>query len=180
MSAFVAAGCIVAEPVPYEPPPQSPPVLDLWQALPWVGSVIPVDRVGDPNPDEPQAIDFNIPVRSEDRDEGLRYALHIDFQLPATTRPPIDNGFPPSTFDDESRIIKFRWSVDGVSDGCHQLTLVVAHERHWDDDNDRWRSVEGGGDFAMATWGINVNPPPGERYTLRDCPTVGQDVSVEP
>lgn len=178
-SSGLLAGCVVAEPVPYEPPPQSPPVLDLWQALPWVGAVIPVDRVSDLNKEEPDSISFQIPVRSEDRDEWLQYCLHIDYQLPDAPSPPIAVRFPPSTFDDDSRVIKFTWNVMGVSDGCHQLTLVVAHERFWDDLNDRWRTVEGLGDFSMASWWINVNPAPGERYTLRNCPTVGEDVTVD-
>ena len=96
--------------------------------------------------------------------------------LPSAGRPPVDNQLPPSTFDDVQRVIGFRWWVDRVTDGCHQLTLLVAHESSWDGELDRPRSDVGAGDIAMAVWWVNVNAPPGDQTTLRNCPTRGNEV----
>lgn len=163
-------GCIVADPPPYEPTQRSPPVLDLVRALPFIGETLVVDRITDPNPDEPTFIAFSIPVRSEDDGRPLQYALHLDYTYVSyqSSQTGKRERIPPSTFDDTSREIQFRWDVLGnVSDGCHQLTLVVAHDDNWNLPEDRpWPGVES----AMATWWINVNPAPGERYTLKNCP----------
>lgn len=171
---LATGGCIVAEPPPYDPPPRTPPILDLANAIPWVGSTIPVDRYGEQFPEEQTEIEFNIPFRSEDRGEGLLYGLLVDYLLVPSAQSQTSHdhrSLQPSTFDDESRRIVFSWKVDAnnLTDGCHQLTLVVAHESSWDDEEDRPDPLLGRGDIAMATWWINVNPAPGERYTLRNC-----------
>lgn len=170
---LLAGGCIVAEPPPYDPPPRTPPILDLANALPWAGAVIPVDRYGDQFADELTAIDFNIPFRSEDHGEALKYGLHVDYLLQPNraSRTYIDRvPLQPSTFDDETRRIIFRYEVEGhIEEGCHQLTLLVAHTSVWVDQEFRPDPLLGKGDIATATWWINVNPAPGERYTLRNC-----------
>jgi hypothetical protein len=174
--AIITSGCIVAEPAPYEPPSRTPPVLDLWRAIPLVGSTIPVDLAGDPEADDPTLLEFSVPVRSEDHNEWLHYILYIDYKLPGATKAGVDDRFPPSTFDDETRVINFPWRVERISRGCHQLSLVVVHDSSWHDRRDEPDSILSVGDIGLATWWINVDPPPGEKYTLRNCPSIGQEV----
>lgn len=169
---LASVGCIVAEPPPYDPPPRTPPILDLANAIPWVGSTIPVDRYDDTFPEEQTKIAFNIPFRSEDQGEPLRYGLHVDYLLVPSEESSTNidrRTLTASTFDDENRRITFDWTVRLVGDGCHQLTLLVAHDSSWNNDESRPDPLLGRGDIATATWWINVNPAPGERYTLRNC-----------
>lgn len=175
----LASGCIVAEPAPYEPPPRTPPILDLVNTLPWVGAPIPVDHFLDPNPDEITTLEFDIPIRSEDHDEELCWALHLDYRPGVLGRKTdvVHDRIPGSTFDDETRRLVFSWNVDAPQ-GCHQLTLLVAHESNWIVSAEAPDLERAAGDVAVATWWINVNPPPGERFVLRNCPVAG--VPIEP
>jgi hypothetical protein len=173
---ILTSGCIVAEPAPYEPPPRTPPVLDLWHTIPLVGTTIAVDLINDAEADDPTSLSFTVPVRSEDHGEWLHYVLYLDYQLPGETKLGIDSRVPASTFDDEQRVISFTWRVERIEPGCHQLSLVVVHDSSWNDSTDRPDSVLAVGDIGLATWWINVNPPPGEKYTLRNCPSKGNEV----
>lgn len=171
-------GCIVADPPLYESPPLSAPILDLVQGQPPIGKVIPVDRDDDPAADERTSIVFSIPlILSEDDGDRIRYALHVDYLFVPywRSRTTIHSELPPRSIEDRERVITFTWPVPaGVSDGCHQLTLLVGHERFWLAQESRPDTVRGLGDTVAATWWINVNPRPGERYTLRDCPDGGE------
>lgn len=166
------SGCIVAEPTPYEPPPRTPPVLDIQLAVPRLGVPIPVDRLSDISPDEKTSVEFFVPMRSEDRGEYVWWALHLNYLVSNTQSYLLKkNRLNPSTFDDTSRVISETWPVGPLSDGCHQITLVVAHESNWLIDDDRPDPNGNPSYVATATWWINVNPPPGERFTLKNCPS---------
>lgn len=168
-----APGCIVAEPVPYEAPPQTPPLLQNHLSIPQIGVPIPVDLESDILKDEKTSVDFRVPLRSEDSGDPLWYAFHLNYQIPnAETNLLLKSDIPPSTFEDTSREINRTWNVrQPLAQGCHQVTLVVAHASNWDLQTDRPKAFGDPNDVATLTWWINVDPPPGERFTLKNCPS---------
>ncbi|HEY8943580.1 MAG TPA: hypothetical protein VIM73_04930, partial [Polyangiaceae bacterium] len=134
---------------------------------------IPVDRDGDVAPDEKTAIEFDVPIRSEDQGENLWYSFHLNFEVSSVRNSLLlKDEIPPSTFEDTSRAIRRTWRVrEPMTDGCHRVTLFVAHYRNWLRSEDRPDPEGDPKDVATATWWINVNPAPGERFTLRNCPS---------
>lgn len=165
------ASCIVADPPQYEAPKKTAPLLDLTRAQPLVTEVIVRDL--NDNNDTNDEIDFSVPVRSEDVGEDVWFALHVDY-----TFVPLEDSFavgtsnfvPASTFDDASRSLTINWSPRRVDDGCHALTLLVAHAGSWNFVQNRPDIIRAAGDSAMVTWWLNLNPPPDDPYTLQDCP----------
>ena len=157
---FAASGCLVAEPPEYQPPAQTPPLLDLFLADPPVTHVLakPLDAT----------IDFNVPVRSEDAGDMLFGAVYVDWGF-STEQWQKNVKEDPSTFDDDTRYIDFPWTVTGVTKGCHQLTLLVCHFATFDPIAQRPTDSN---DQAIATWWLNVEPDETDPNSLDSCPTV--------
>jgi hypothetical protein len=150
-----AASCLVADPPEYTPPEQTPPVLNLFLADPPVNSVLLAPRG--------EQLSFNVPVRSEDAGDKLVAARHLDWGSPRHEFVGLTH-VPPSTFDDESRVISFDWTVMAEK-GCHQLTLLVFHFSNSSED----QSSTVVADQAMAAWWLNVDPEETDPDTLKDC-----------
>ena len=160
-------GCIIADPPQYEEPRRTPPILDLNNAVPSPYWLIVVDRK-DNNPAD--KIHVKVPIRSDDQGEKLWFALHVDFKGENHV---LNTDLPlaASTFDDTNRFIDFEYDVDGsVQKGCHQLTLIVAHDSSWDYMRQQPLPSAPKDDIAVANWWMNVDPPASDPYTLPDCP----------
>jgi hypothetical protein len=160
--------CLVADPPQYEEPGRTPPFLDLAAAKPFPGEIILVDTTD--NLDGTDFVNISIPVRSEDRGDRLFAALHVDYTFPSIVRPQ-HNELPPSTFEDLTRSITFRWDVPRALKGCHQLTVLVSHASTFSFTESRPKDPK---DTAMATWWVNIDPDPTDPYTLSRCPNGGE------
>lgn len=164
-------GCIVADPPQYEEPKRTPPILSLSRAEPSPFWLVIVDRANSSVPGSDQLL-VNVPVRSDDQGERIWYSLYVDYKA-ATRHLLIGNQFePPSTIDDENRFLEAKLTIDGqVLAGCHQLTLVAAHESSWDLTTQQPFLDAPKEDIAIATWWMNVDPEMNsDPYTLRSCP----------
>lgn len=160
---FAASGCLVAEPPEYQAPAQTPPILDLFRADP------PLRQVLARPYDEP--INFNVPVRSEDAGDPLLATVHLDWGFPEAAPQNENIEISASTFDDQTRVITFDWEAkQQVSEGCHQLTLLVFHKSNLDFARQRSLDTD---DQAIATWWLNVLGPNNTvPRTLQNCPPV--------
>ncbi len=158
------SGCVVEDPPPYAEPQQTPPWLDLRQAVPLLDQII-VRTKGD-------RIQFNIPVRSEDAGDDLFAFLLFDYKGEGTDPRVLDIAqLKPSTFDDPDREdIVFDWTIDdGVENGCHRLTLLATHKANL--------NLAAGlpevfdkSDVAIAVWWADINTI-GDSAQLQDCPS---------
>ena len=163
------SACLVADPPQYEEPERTPPFLDLVAATPALNQVIVRDL------NVSSTIQFDIPLRSEDNGDPIFYALHGDYKFDDNAAHLSQGEVSPSTFDDTSRSVSFSWTFNGFDrDGCHLLTLLVAHRSSWDYAKSRPKPIEGIGDTAMATWWFNQNPEPDAPNSLQDCPTASE------
>lgn len=161
--ACAVTGCLVSGPPDYQDPSQTPPVLDLNKARP---SVLEVQSVK-----QGDSIDFNVPVRSEDRGVNLIAGLYVDYGSTyqfGTEPPPV----PASTYADTNRQIVFTWTVNNVTAGCHRLTLLVTHEPNLILTNLQPPVIRDPNDLALANWWMNVDDSPAGSNTLADCPPI--------
>ena len=165
------SGCIVTDPPQYEEPTRTPPILDLLNARPVLGDVIVIDRTD--NDDANDRVELSIPVRSDDQGEFLKAALWVDVSFGSAFFTDRQTKVPPSTLDDEARSINLSWTVKDLprKPGCHPLTLLVSHESNWDEFNFMPDPIKAQNDTAVATWWMNLDPQPGDEFTLRDCPS---------
>jgi len=152
------AGCLAPPAEDFPEPEQTPPFLDLLQADPPITEVVSVAS-RDQKP-------FAIPVRSEDRGERLWGGLHLDFKLETEVRVEITPPEEPSTLDDTRRSLTFTWNVVATP-GCHQLALLVTHERNFDFETWKPKPEVSQGDVAIATWWVLVD---GQPESPTDCP----------
>jgi len=158
-------GCLVADPPLHEAPEKTPPILDLARAIPLVTQVQRVSTT-----DVVPELHFSVPVRSEDQGDQLLALFFLNFgeasqspQLPITR---VASG----SFEDESRSIEKSWNYAGMSQGCHQLTLMVTHESNFD--LVTFEAVDKS-DLAIASWWVGVNDEPTGSVSLHDCPSQG-------
>ena len=160
--------CLVADPPQYDEPERTPPFLDLVAAIPSPNRVIVRDR------NVSSVVNFDVPVRSEDNGDPLSYALHRNYSF-ETARVLYQNEFPAGAFEDLGRSIQFPWTIKGeIEDGCHQLTLLVAHSSNWNLAESRPDVIKGKDDTAMATWWLNMNPRSDAPDSLIDCPNASE------
>jgi hypothetical protein len=155
-------GCLAPSPDDFPEPEQTPPYLNLVTADPPVGEILEV-QTNDRKP-------FSISVRSEDRGDPLWGFLYLDLGFENEAFTGALERVDPSTLDDpEPRALSFIWSVLNVSPGCHQLTLLVAHESNFDL-ADTLKPIPGKsqGDVAVVTWWALVDRIPATPGT--DCP----------
>lgn len=165
------SGCIVADPPQYEEPRRTPPILDLVSAQPLLRNVILIDRTD--NDDANDKVELKVPVRSDDQGDFLKAALWVDFSFDSAFFTDSHTTVPPSTLDDQTRSITLSWRVKELprKPGCHPLTVLVSHEINWDDANFMPDPIKAQNDMAVATWWMNLDPKPGDEFTLRDCPS---------
>jgi hypothetical protein len=162
--------CIVADPPEYRAPVQTRPVLNVYGANPTATQALLVPTDSNPPP-TPQ---FNVQVRSEDAGEPLRAVFFLDYQMPRRgtqlgEQKLISKTIPAATYEDGNRTIAYTWAPM-TSDGCHYLSLVVAHRNSFQqNDEDKLDPVAAVDDAAIVTWTVAVNPPPDG--TLVNCPT---------
>jgi hypothetical protein len=165
----VFTGCIVADPPEYQEPKRTPPILDLNNAEPSPYWVVVVDREDNLQPDN---LVIKVPLRSDDQGERVWFGLHVDYKSddhPVAFQNPV----PPSTIDDTSRSIGTTWAIDPSfpSSGCHQLTLLVAHESSWEYSKQLPKIDAPKDDIAIATWWLNLDPAGSDPFTLPRCPS---------
>jgi hypothetical protein len=164
--------CIVADPPQYEEPKQTPPILDLAGARPYLGDVIVIDRTD--NEDANDKVELKVPVRSDDQGDPLNASLWLDYSFFPSIYIGVFTKIPPSTLDDQTRTINMVWSLGEAPPwkaGCHPLTMLVSHESNWDNDHSRPDLVKAENDLAIATWWVNLDPEPGAAFTLKNCPS---------
>ena len=163
---------MIADPPQYDEPERTPPFLDLVAATPSPSRVIVRDRNTNPT------VLFDIPVRSEDNDEMIYYALHVNYTFPDHNNYVAFGRLPAGTFDETGRAIQIDWDARrigvGAPRGCYQLTLLVAHESSWDYTLQRPNPTLGIGDTAVATWWLNLDPRAESPDTLDDCPNASE------
>lgn len=167
LAMFASTGCIVADPPQYEEPKRTPPFLDLSRAEPSPYWLVVIDRN---DPLGAHSVKITIPIRSDDQGERVWFGVHVDFKT--------DNGvvlgsqpMAPSTFDVTRTFSSPDFQLNGlILQGCHQLTLVVAHESSWDYTHQQPKLDAPKDDIAVATWWMNVDPPPTDPFTLTRCP----------
>ncbi|HWA71480.1 MAG TPA: hypothetical protein VG937_04080 [Polyangiaceae bacterium] len=162
---LVSTGCIVADPPQYEEPKRTPPILDLNHAEPSPFWLVIIDRNdGQLN----HALQVTVPFRSDDQGEWVWFALHVDFK--GQDVPLWSDRRPPSTIDDTTRSMSRPSEMDArVGAGCHQLTLIAAHESSWDITNQRPLPDAPKDDIAIGTWWVHMDPK-SDPYTLPSCP----------
>ncbi|MET0791101.1 MAG: hypothetical protein ABW061_06225 [Polyangiaceae bacterium] len=162
---LVTQGCVVADPPEYQEPVQTLPLLEVYKAVPSTTDIV-VWSTGSP------AVNFSIPVRSEDAGEPLAAYTFTDY---GTSQERFYNGqnVAASTYDQKSRNIVISWTP-GVSPGCHIFTLVVAHRSSFQSaDAVHLDPAKAGDDAALVSWWANINPTDNDVNTLKDCPRAG-------
>lgn len=165
---LATTGCIVAPPPEYDEPRRTPPILDLYSAKPFVGSVISVDRTDGIAPDR---VFFKIPFRSDDQGEWLLWQLYVDRTF-ANEDPAEKADVPPSTLDDTNRYVDAKWDADSTySKGCHNISIVLAHHSSWNRNGLQVPELLDASDAAVGTWWVNLDPGPGDPNTLVHCPS---------
>ena len=168
---LVAESCIVAEPPEYRAPGQTRPVLNVYSAVPTATRALVVYT----EPDNRGETEFTIQVRSEDAGESLRALFFLDYQMrkggpeqPGEQRLNSQT-IPASTYDYLGRVVRFTWTPL-TTDGCHFMSLIVAHESSFlDSNNDRLDPRKADDDAAIVTWTVSVNPK--VDGTLENCPS---------
>jgi hypothetical protein len=162
------SGCIVADPPQYQEPRRTPAILDLSNALPSPFWLVIVDRKDNLEPDK---VVFYVPFHSDDQGERVFFNLHVDYKgrdIPLAPQNPL----PPATIDVDKRAISTEWTVDGsIPAGCHQITLLVAHESSWEYNTQQPKPEAPKEDIAIATWWMNLDPERADPYTLPGCPS---------
>lgn len=160
-----AASCIVADPPAYHDPVQSRPQLIVYGADPPTQQILIVD------PSSTLGTKINVPFRSEDGGEDLQGVLFLDYQVSAGELYQGSINLTASTFDNTTRAAIFTFRPVGVSQGCHYLSLVVAHRSSFlDGDSIHLKKTEGNTDAAIVTWVVNIGPAAGQEHTLVNCP----------
>ncbi len=167
---LVAQSCIVADPPEYRVPVQTRPVLNVYTAAPTTTKVLVVfpDNPGS-TPNVP--VRFNVSIQSEDAGEALRALYFLDYGT-LGQRKLVGQTIAASTYDNTGRSATLQWVPANVTDGCHFVTLVVAHASSFltsnDDHLDPNRADD---DAALVTWTVNMDPPPDDVNTLPNCPS---------
>lgn len=160
-----AESCIVADPPEYRAPGQTRPLLDVYGAVPPATRVLVVDKHAS------NVIQFNVSVQSEDAGEDLRAVFFLDYGTAGELRL-VGQTISASTYDNTARAAKLPWRPISVSDGCHFVTLVVAHVNSFQPNNDDHLDLtKAGDDASLVSWTVNVNPSSDAPNTLANCPS---------
>lgn len=169
LAVFSLSGCIVADPPQYEDPGRTPLFLNLALATPRVLEVQVVDLSDNSSANDKFSV--SVPVRSDDQGEDFYAALHLDYSYPGFGIRPDKKRFKASTLSDLSRKIELTLTLPStLRGGCHQATLLAAHESNWDIGPDEPLATAKD-DTATATWWLNVIVAgDADPYTLTDCP----------
>ena len=160
-----ATSCIVADPPQYRDPVQSRPQLIVYRADPPTQQILVVD------PSSNLGTKFNVPFRSEDGGEDLSGVFFLDYQVSPGEKYQGSLNLTASTFDNTDRAAIYFWKPVGVTQGCHYMSLVLAHRSSFlDGDAIHLDKTLGDKDAAIVTWVVNFRPDPGQEHTLVDCP----------
>ncbi len=165
--------CIVADPPEYRAAVQTRPVLNTYSAVPLTTQVLTVYQA--PTPSKVPTL-FTVQVRSEDAGEPLRAVFFLDYQIKPSSDPHqdgerflISRTIAASTYDNLGRTATYGWSPMTTS-GCHFITLIVAHESTFlQNDLVHLDQRYADDDAAILTWTVNVDPS--ADMSLKNCPT---------
>lgn len=169
-----AQSCIVADPPEYRAPGRTRPVLNMYSAVPTATQALVVDISTSSN----SATKFSVKVRSEDAGEPLRASFFLDYQIKQNL--PDQRGevllvsklIPASTYDNDGRSFDYTWTPAGTQ-GCHFLTLVVAHRDTFKTDDEAHLDPRyADDDAALVTWTTNVVKSVADGSTLANCPSI--------
>jgi len=151
-------GCLVDDPPAYTAPQQTAPRLLGTRATPPLDEVI-TTKQGD-------AVEFTVPVMSEDAGERLVAKLLFDYD-DMGAEIATDTQLPPSTLDEGERTLHLVWSVrSGITAGCHRLTLRVTHGSNFTNGPE----VIDRADTDEVYWFANINVTPQNINSLVGCP----------
>ncbi len=176
MSALTLPGCLITQPVQFEPPAGSPPSI--------TGATTheshPLDEIiliqhGDLTPADDGGGTVITPivveVRDPDVDQELAYKVYVDFN-PTDPRPANPSGFLPAIgrspgVDRTRRRLQFDLpnSTGLDTEGCHRLELRVSGGFR----PDRPDPVRDG-DVAIAVWWVATQPSGGGVVDMALCP----------
>jgi hypothetical protein len=163
--ALASSGCVIAGPPDYKDPGQTPPFLDLAQAVPSLQQVIVATTKTSGTP--PTRVDISVPVRSGDANDPLAGLLFVDY---GSSNPEYQNwGYasPSTSFNNPERPISVSWQVNSQP-GCHTLTLLVTHLSKANTNTGEYFDQN---DIALATWWVNVVTDKNNVPPLSDCLT---------
>lgn len=160
-----ASNCIVADPPESHDPVQSRPQLIVYRADPPTQQILVVD------PNSSLGTKFNVPFRSEDGGEDLTGVFFLDYQVIPGELFQASLNLTASTFDNTERAATYIWRPVGIKEGCHYMSLVVAHRGSFlNGDAIHLDKTKGDQDAAIVTWVVNVGPAAGQEHTLLNCP----------
>ena len=163
---LVTQNCVVADPPEYRAPEQTRPLLDVYGAVPTATRVLVVTK----EPGSIAHVNFNVRVQSEDAGEGLKAIYFLDYGTAQQSKL-LGQTIPASTYNDTGRAATLSWPVN-ASNGCHFVTLVVAHSSSFQSSNDdRLEPTKADEDASLLVWTVNVNPSSLAPNTLANCPT---------
>ena len=126
--------CLLTTATEFPVPVPSPPFVDANTALatPQGGAGVPITKIVRIN-DETEQVTFSTDVRAEDLGRSLYARVFINYYVSPDLKWETFGGgdtLQPSTFDDVRRITARleRLPLQGLSDGCYQVTLVITHQ----------------------------------------------------
>jgi hypothetical protein len=156
---MACGSCVLSDPPVHGQATQTPPILYANQADPSPYVVIETGAGAE--------IRVNVPIRSEDDGEPLQAELILNHSIaggdPYVNRllgsVPVTAG---SLVDDSRSVDIAKDLPPGLTQGCHQLTLLVTHASNL---VPREKS-----DIATVTWWLNVDDDPLTANQLAECP----------
>jgi len=169
-----AESCIVADPPEYRAPGRTRPVLNMYSGMPTATQALVIDTSLPNNP----GTKFSVQVRSEDAGEPLRASFFLDYQIKQNFQQGqlgeynlVTKAIPASTYDNLGRTFDYTWRPMGTQ-GCHFLTLIVAHRDSFKTDDESHLDPQyADDDAALVTWTVNLVKSPVDGTTLTNCPS---------
>ncbi|MEO8905610.1 MAG: hypothetical protein ABI488_24005 [Polyangiaceae bacterium] len=163
---LLTSSCIVADPPEYQEPQRTRPTLDVYRATPTTSRVLVVNTN--------DLVRISVPLRSEDAGESLTGVFLVDYNAGSSGLLQNVQKIAASTYADDQRAVTLDWTVPSLMDGCHLLSLIVAHGSSFKDNPSYALNADAAnGDVAIINWYVNLNAAAGETSTLMNCPTPG-------
>jgi hypothetical protein len=149
LGSLSGTGCLIAEAPTYGAPRRTVPVIDDLSVTPLPSFFLSV-KSG-------VAQRFSMTVRSEDAGESLIAAWVIDYEDAQERELPLGVAAKvPARAADQPKTLTCDFIPDSrVTKGCHSLTLLVMHERSFDDVK-RLPLDDAKDDVAAITWFVQV------------------------
>lgn len=179
LASLLATGCIVPDAPEYGSPTETPIFVQAASISPDPRSVLHIMN------EPPNVLQVSFVVQSEDLpDDGIVSAIYVDYKHQGGQR--IDHKGPLTAYTfDQPRTISWRVplpisELPKVTDddpvGCHIITVIVLHQKGWDEDNNQ--QIGTPPDLAAVSWLAAVNDENGAiPVDLSSCPDVSTTMS---